>query len=99
MTEKQGHFEHGRWVVDPEPPAPQPAQPAADTIDRRLSEAARAVRSSVDTMMNVTHDLITTNEGKQFIEKTLQDTQKDLQQSFDEIISRIKAGLDKNVKR
>lgn len=96
MTEKPGHFEQGRWVVDPEPPAPQQA---ADTIDKRLSEATRAVRSSVDSMMNVTRDLITTDEGKQYIEKTIQDTQKDLQRSFDEIISRIKAELDKSVKR
>lgn len=96
MTEKQGHFEQGRWVADPEPPA---HQPAADTIDKRLSEATRAVRSSVDTMMNVTRDLITTPEGKQFIEKTIQATQKDLQRSFDEIISRIKTEMDKNVKR
>jgi heme oxygenase len=99
MTDKPGHFEQGRWIVDSAPPAPQPVQPGADAIDKRLSDATRAVRSSVDTMMNVTRDLITTGEGKQYIEKTVQDTQKDLQRSFDEIISRIKAGLDKNVKR
>jgi hypothetical protein len=96
MTEKTGHFEKGRWVVDREPPAPQPGE---DTIDKRLSEATRAVISSVDNVMSVTHDLITTDDGKQFIEKTIKDTQMQIQQSLDAIISRVKAELDKKVKR
>jgi hypothetical protein len=40
--------------------------------------------------MKVTHDLVTTEEGKQYIEKTLRDTQAQVQKSFDEILSRIK---------
>ncbi len=99
MTDKPGHFEQGRWVIDATPSAPPPVHKGADAIDKRLFEATRGVRSSVDTMMNVTRDLLTTDEGKQYLEKTIQDTQKDLQRSFDDIISRIKAGLDKNVKR
>lgn len=96
MTEKPGHFEKGRWVVDSEPLVPQPGE---DTIDKRLSEATRAVISSVDNVMSVTHDLITTDDGKLFIEKTIKETQMQIQQSFDSIISRIKAELDKQVKR
>jgi len=45
--------------------------------------------------MKVTHDLVTTEEGKQYIEKTLRDTQAQIQKSFDEIFSRIKGRLDK----
>lgn len=96
MTEKTGHFEKGRWVVDSEPPVPQPGE---DSIDKRLSEATGAVMSSVDNVMSVTHDLITTDDGKQFIEKTIKDTQMQIQQSLDAIISRVKAELDKKVKR
>jgi hypothetical protein len=45
--------------------------------------------------MKVTHDLVTTEEGKQYIEKTIKDTQAQIQKSFDEIISRVKGKLDK----
>jgi ElaB/YqjD/DUF883 family membrane-anchored ribosome-binding protein len=96
MTDKPGHFEKGIWVEDREPSAPQENR---DTIDRRLSEATRAVISSVDNVMSVTHDLVTTEEGKQYIETTLKNTQKQIQQSLDAIISRAKTELDKNVKR
>jgi ElaB/YqjD/DUF883 family membrane-anchored ribosome-binding protein len=92
MTEKPGHFEKGLWVEDREPPAPQKND---DTIDKRLSEATRAVISSVDNVMSVTHDLITTDEGKQYIETTLKETKNQIQQSLDAIISRAKAELDK----
>lgn len=103
MTGKTGHFEKGQWVVDSEPPAPKANE---DAIDKRLSEATRAVISSIDNVMTVTHDLVATDEGKQFIEITIKDAQKQIQQSFDAIISRAKAeldktkaGLDKKVKR
>ena len=49
-------------------------------------------------MMKVTRDLITTEEGKQYLEKTLKDTQTQIQKSFDEIISRVKDELDKKIK-
>jgi ElaB/YqjD/DUF883 family membrane-anchored ribosome-binding protein len=103
MTDKPGHFEKGIWVEDSQPVVPQAN---SEAIEKRLSEAAKAVITSIDNVMSVTHDLVTTDEGKQFIEKTMKDTQKQIQQSFDAIISRAKAeldktkaGLDKKVKR
>jgi hypothetical protein len=92
MTEKKGHFEKGLWVEERVPSAPQAKK---DAIDKRLSEATKAVISSIDNMMIVTHDLIATDEGRQFIETTLTDTQKQIQQSFDAMISRAKAELEK----
>jgi hypothetical protein len=92
MTDKPGHFEKGIWVEDSQPASPQAN---SEAIEKRLSEAAKAVIISIDGVMSVTHDLVTTDEGKQFIEKTLKDTQKQIQQSFDAIISRAKAELDK----
>jgi hypothetical protein len=91
MTEK-GHFEKGLWVVDREPPAPRATE---DAMEKRLSDATKAAIASVDNVMNVTRDLVTTDEGKRYIEKTLQDTQKQLQLSFDSILSRAKAELVK----
>jgi len=95
MTEKKGHFEKGVWVLDREPVLPQAN---GDAIDKRFSEATKAVISSIDTVMGVTHDLVATEEGKQYIEKTIKDAQVQVQQSFDAIISRAKAELEK-VKR
>lgn len=92
MTEKPGHFKNGIWIVDPEPSAPQITN---ESIDKRLSEATKAVISSIDNVMRVTHDLVATEEGKQYIETTIQDTRNQIQLSFDAIISRAKAELDK----
>ena len=92
MTEKKGHFEKGIWVEDRDPSFPHTN---ADTIDKRLSDATKAVISSFDNVMNVTRDLVTTDEGKQYIETTIKNTQKQIQQSFNEIISRAKADLEK----
>ena len=103
MTDKPGHFEKGIWVEDIQPAAPQAN---GEAIEKRLSEATKAVISSLDNVMNVTHDLVATDEGKQYIETTIKDAQKQIQKSFDAIISRAKtelektkAGLDKRAKR
>jgi hypothetical protein len=96
MTEKKGHFEKGLWVEEKQSPATQTGE---TVIDKRFSDATKSVISSVDDMMKVTRDLITTEEGKQYIEKTLKDTQTQIQKSFDEIISRVKDELDKKVKK
>lgn len=95
MNEKKGHFEKGVWVLDSEPVLPKAG---GDAIDKRLSEATKAVISSIDTVMGVTHDLVATEEGKQYMEKTIKDARVQIQQSFDAIISRAKAELEK-VKR
>ena len=99
MTEQKGHFEQGRWVAENEPVATPAATPAdGNVIDKRFSEATKSVISSVDDVMKVTRDLVTTEEGKQYIEKTIKDTQSQIQKSFDEIIGQIKSELDKKVK-
>jgi len=95
MTETKGHFEEGRWVEKNEPAA---GTADVNVIDKRFSEATKSVISSVDDVMKVTRDLVTTPEGKQYIEKTIRDTQTNIQKSFDEIISQVKKELDKTVK-
>jgi hypothetical protein len=96
MTENKGHFEQGRWVVESEPTA---TQTDGNIIDKRFLEATKSVISSIDDVMKVTRDLVTTEEGKQYIEKTIKDSQTQIQKSFDEIISRAKDELDKKVKK
>lgn len=95
MTEIKGHFEKGLWVKDAEPACPVPDPNA---FDKRFSEATKSVISSIDDVMKVTHDLVTTEEGKQYIEKTLKESQVQVQKSFDDIITRVKTELDKKVK-
>ncbi len=95
MTEKKGHFEKGRWVVES---APSVTQAGGNVFEERFSEVTKSVISSIDDVMKVTRDLVTTEEGKQYIEKTIKDTQTQIQKSFDEIISRVKDELDKKVK-
>jgi hypothetical protein len=95
MTEKPRHVEQGVLGEERAHSAPQAN---GDAIDRRLSEATKAVISSIDNVMSLTHDLVATEEGKQYIETTLKDTQKQIQLSFNAIISRVKAELDKTKK-
>lgn len=95
MTEAKGHFEQGRWVDESEPVA---APADKNVIDKRFSEATKSVISSIDDVMKVTHELVTTKEGKQYIEKTIRDTQSQIQKSFDDIIGRVKDEVDKQVK-
>jgi hypothetical protein len=96
MTETKGHFEKGVWVVDSEPSVTQPGE---NVLEKRFSEATKSVITSIDDVMKVTHDLVTSDEGKQYIEKTIKDTQTQIQKSFDEIISRVKDELNKKVKK
>ena len=65
------------------------------SLIRDFLRRRQSVISSVNDVMKVTHDLITTEEGKQYIEKTIKDTQTQIQKSFDEIISQLKDKLDK----
>lgn len=93
MAEEKGHFEQGRWVAETVPPVQHSTE---HVIDKRLADATKSVISSIDDVMKVTHDLITTEEGKQYIDKTMRGMQAELQKSFEEIIRRAKDELNKN---
>jgi hypothetical protein len=95
MTDCKGRFEKGLWITEKEPPVTKPDR---NLIENRVSEAKKSVRSSVDDVMNIAYDLVTTEEGKQYIEKTIKDTHMQIQKSFDEIVSRVKDELDNGVK-
>jgi len=95
MTEEKGHFEQGRWVVDPEIIAPQASE---NVIDKRLSDATLSVATSIDEMVKVTHDLIATEEGKQYIDRTMKELQAEFQKSLEQIIGRAKDELAKTTK-
>jgi hypothetical protein len=96
MTDEKGHFEQGRWVVEIPVLAPQNSEAV---IDKRLADATKSVISSIDDVMKVTHDLITTEEGKKYIDKTMKEMQAELQKSFEQIIRRAKDELAKKGKQ
>jgi len=91
MTEKKGHFEKGLWVEDP---APAPAQ-EGQLFDARFNAATKSVISAMDDFAKVTRDLVTTEEGKKHIEKTVKDTTAHVQKSFDDILARAKSEVEK----
>jgi len=97
MTEKTGHFEKGVWVEEPQTPEKTPGK-KDDQIDVRLATATRSVLSAMDDLAKATHDLVATEEGKKHIEKTVKETTANIQKSFDDIISRAKAEMDKATK-
>jgi len=89
MTEEKGHYEKGRWVVDPAEPAQQPgpeptAAPssAAPTIDELAGEASRSVQKAVDDVIRFGHNLLMTPEGHERIEQTVDRTAKELKQAI-----------------
>jgi phage-related tail fiber protein len=91
MTGK-GHFEKGIWVEEKEAPAPKAAEPG---MDARLSEATDAVGQSISNALKVAHDLVATEEGKQYIEKSFRDMQTQVQKSFDDVLRQAKSELEK----
>lgn len=93
MTEKKGHFEKGIWVDEAAAPKKEESQ-----IDIRLTAATRSVISAMDELAKATHDLVTTEEGKKHIEKTMKETTAQVQKSFDDILSKAKAEMEKAVK-
>jgi hypothetical protein len=54
--------------------------------------------AAIDDVANVTRDLVTSEEGKKYIEKTLKDTALQVQRSFDEILSRTKSEIESKIK-
>jgi hypothetical protein len=91
MTEKKGHYEKGLWVEDPV------AAPAKEDhpIDVRLAAATKSVLSAMDDLAKVSHDLVATDEGKKHIENTVKETTAHVKRSFDDILARAKAEVEK----
>jgi hypothetical protein len=91
MTEKKGHYEKGHWVEDP---VAAPVKEESE-IDIRIDAATKSVISAMNDLAKVTHDLVATEEGKKYIENTVKETTVQVQKSFDNILARAKAEVDK----
>nr|WP_319375446.1 hypothetical protein [uncultured Methanoregula sp.] len=96
MTGVKGHFEQGRWVEDKEP---VPAPTVTPTpIDARINSATTAILDAMDDIANVTRDLVTSEEGKKYIEKTVADSTTQVQKSIQDLLARAKSDLDRSMK-
>jgi len=92
MTETNGHFEEGRWVDDSSSAA---ARNNPSMMETRISEATASVIKSVEDLANVSHDLVTTEEGKQYLEKTLKDARAEIRKNVDRMIGSARLELRK----
>ncbi|MCK8518856.1 hypothetical protein [Methanoculleus sp. 7T] len=82
MSETKGHFERGRWVLDPEPtPEPEPEQ-AAPTVEERVHEASQSVRKAVTDVVSAGHHLLGTPEGHEHIEQAARKAGEDLERAI-----------------
>ena len=93
MTGTNGHFVQGVWVEEPAAPEKNEVQ-----IDARIEAAAKSVISAIDDAAKVTHDLVSTEEGKKHIEKTLKEATAQVQKSFDEVLKQAKSEMKKTIK-
>ncbi len=84
MSETNGHFERGRWVLDP-PPAPEPEEKpaaAAPSVEERIHEASQSVRKAVNDVVSAGHHLIGTPEGHEHIEQAARKAGEDLERAI-----------------
>nr|WP_321352064.1 hypothetical protein [uncultured Methanoregula sp.] len=96
MTGVKGHFEQGRWVEDKELiPAPTVTP---TPIDARINSATTAILDAMDDIANVTRDLVTSEEGKKYIEKTVADSTTQVQKSIQDLLARAKSDLERSMK-
>lgn len=87
MSGKQGHFEQGRWVEDPEPVADTPA------IEERIQETSCSVRKAIDDVIGLGRHLFGTQEGREHIEQTARAAGEDLERAINDIAESARRAL------
>ncbi|KLK89109.1 hypothetical protein SZ63_01265 [Methanoculleus sediminis] len=88
MSETEGRFVQGRWVVDPAPaPEEEPAteaEPAPDapTVEKRVQEASESVRKAVNDVVNAGQHLFGTSEGHEHIQQRARKAGEELERAI-----------------
>lgn len=67
MTE--GRFEKGRWVTEPLPEATSETTP--ERLEERVTSARTSFAKGLDELIAVSKDLVTTEEGRQVIGRSM----------------------------
>jgi len=95
MSETEGHFEKGRWVVDPAPaPEEEPTQ-AAPSVEERMQEASHSVRKAVNDVMNAGHHLLGTPDGHEHIQQAARKAGEDLERAINSWAESARRALQK----
>ncbi|QYZ79757.1 hypothetical protein E2N92_10115 [Methanofollis formosanus] len=92
MTQKEGHFEKGRWVEYEEP---APAAPSAPSVDDLIDEASKSVRRAVGDVTALGRHLFLTEEGRGHLEKKARDAGSALERAVNEVAEKARKGREK----
>ncbi|MCT8336334.1 hypothetical protein FKB36_02190 [Methanoculleus sp. Afa-1] len=96
MNETKGHFEMGRWVLDPDPVVevkPEPtvkiepeagatSEQAAPTIEKQMQETSESVRKAVNNVVSTGQHLFGTPEGHEHIQQAARKAGEDLERAI-----------------
>ncbi|MDK2974719.1 MAG: hypothetical protein PWP08_1090 [Methanofollis sp.] len=97
MSEMQGHYKTGRWVVDPDPEpveeqsAPEVGDqmpregPGAPQVEDLAREASQSVKKAIDDVVVLGRNLFGTKEGREQIEKKARAAGAELEKTINEV--------------
>lgn len=96
-----GRFDKGRWVEEPQD-QDSPAVPV-DHLEERVIAARSSFGKGLDDLLAVSKDLVTTEEGRRHIGKTMDKAGADIMVTLEETAKKatdyITSLLDQNRKR
>lgn len=77
-----GRFEKGRWVPDSQPDSPPSDQ--SNSLEERVAAARKSFGKGLDDILAIGHDLISTEEGRQHIGRTMDKATEDIMAKLEE---------------
>lgn len=95
MTQKEGHFEKGRWVEEEEPAPETPSAPSAPSVDDLIDEASQSVRRAVGDVTALGRHLFLTEEGRGHLEKKARDAGAVLERAVTEVAEKARKSYEK----
>jgi len=107
MSETEGRFVKGQWIVDPTPapeektapekepiPEEEPAS-AALTIEERVHETSESVRRAVGDVVNTGQHLLGTPEGHEHIQQAARKAGEELERAINSWAESARRALQK----
>lgn len=80
MTE--GRFEKGRWVTEPIPEAA--SESSSERLEERVASARTSFARGLDELIAVSKDLVTTEEGRRVIGKSMDKASAEIMGTLEE---------------
>ncbi len=101
MSEKEGYFENGRWVEEPEAEAEEipiesgPASGSETSTEDLLADASQSVRKAVDDVAKAARHLFGTPEGRDHIERSAKKAGADLEKVINDAAESARKALER----